>query len=124
MKRQKLTSIEATGGELFAANGQQIALEQPVLKENEIDMQLASVHPIDTLLVHQLESILDREKDLRLKYSSMGASMSTPETRHAFSRELSALQDRADRLYRLINAMEYYGPLESQADGFNSTAVA
>lgn len=124
MKKQKLTSIETTGGELFTANGQQIAREVSVLKEHEIDMELASVHPIDTLLVHQLESILDREKDLRLKYSSMGASMSTPETRHAFSRELSALQDRADRLYRLINAMEYYGPLESQADGFNSTAVA
>jgi hypothetical protein len=87
-------------------------------------MELASVHPIDTLLVHQLEAILDREKDLRLKYCSMGAAGTTLEARHAFSNELSALKDRADRLYRLINAMEYYGPLQSQADGLNSSAVA
>jgi hypothetical protein len=124
MKKQQHTAAEFTGAKLLAANGQQIARELSVSKEQEIDMDLASVHPIDTLLVHQLESILDREKDLRLKYSSMGAANSTVETRHAFSKELSALQDRADRLYRLINAMEYYGPLGSRTDGFNSTAVA
>lgn len=124
MKKQQYISIESSSAELLNANGQQIAREVPVLKEHEMDMELTSVHPIDTLLVHQLESILDRERDLRLKYSSMGATNSTAETRHAFSKELSALQDRADRLYRLINAMEYYAPFESQTEGFNSTALA
>jgi hypothetical protein len=110
--------------EPLAANGQQIAQDLSILKEHGVDMELASVHPIDTLLVHQLETILDREKDLRLKYSLIGTGASTLEARHAFSNELSALKDRADRLYRLINAMEYYGPFESQADGLNSTATA
>jgi spore coat protein CotF len=87
-------------------------------------MELASVHPIDTLLVHELETILNREKDLHLQYSSIDQAASTPEARNAFSKELSALKDRADRLYRLINAMEYYGPFASHTDGLNSTAAA
>ena len=67
---------------------------------------LPSVHPIDTLLVSQLENILNGEQELRSRYSTID---STPEVRMAFSKELSQLSDRADRLHRLINAMSYYG---------------
>ncbi len=75
-------------------------------------MNLSSVHPIDTLLVSQLENILQGEQTLRARYSSLDSSDTTPEVRIAFSRELSDLRDRADRLYRLINAMDYYGSWE------------
>ncbi len=124
MKKQQDRSVRSPRVKSLAWNGQKIAKHSSVLKEHGVEMELASVHPIDTLLVHQLETILDREKDLRLKYSSIGTAASTPEARQAFSNELSALKDRADRLYRLVNAMEYYGPFESQTDGLNSTAAA
>ncbi len=75
-------------------------------------MNLSSVHPIDTLLVQQLENILKGERALRARYSSVQASSNTPEMRIAFSNELAELKDRADRLYRLINAMDYYGSYE------------
>ncbi len=123
MKKQRDRSGRSTSVKPVIANGHEIATDLSVSKEHRENMELASVHPIDTLLVHQLESILDREKDLRLKYSSIGTAASTPEARYAFSKELSALKDRADRLYRLINAMEYYGPLDSHADGLTSTAA-
>jgi hypothetical protein len=124
MKKQRDMARLSPDAKPLATNGQQIAKDLSVSKEHGVDMELASVHPIDTLLVHQLETILHREKDLRLKYSSIGTGASTAETRHAFSNELSALKDRADRLYRLIDAMEYYGPFDVQADGLNSTATA
>ncbi len=131
MKKQQDRSKSSTSGAHLSRSGRQIATDLSVLatdlsglKEHELDMEFASVHPIDTLLVHQLETILDREKDLRLKYSAIDPAASTPEARLAFSHELSALKDRADRLYRLMNAMEYYGPLDAHTDGLNSTAAA
>ncbi len=75
-------------------------------------MNFSSVHPIDTLLVQQLENILNAERALRARYSSVEPSSNTPEMRMAFSSELGELKDRADRLYRLINAMDYYGSYE------------
>ncbi len=75
-------------------------------------MNFSSVHPIDTLLVQQLENILNSEKTLRARYSSVEPSSNTPEMRMAFSSELAQLKDRADRLYRLINAMDCYGSYE------------
>ncbi len=75
-------------------------------------MDFSSVHPIDTLLVQQLENILNAERALRARYSSVQASSNTPEMRMAFSGELAELKDRADRLYRLINAMDCYGSSE------------
>lgn len=85
-----------------------------ILTEQELDVNFSSVHPIDTLLVQQLENILKAERALRARYSSVQASSNTPEMRMAFSNELAELKDRADRLYRLINAMDYYGSYEPQ----------
>jgi len=76
-------------------------------------VNFSSVHPIDTLLVQQLENVLNAEKALRARYSSVQASSNTPEMRMAFSKELADLKDRADRLSRLVNAMDYYGSSEN-----------
>jgi spore coat protein CotF len=93
-------------------------------KGQDMNMTLASVHPIDTLLVQQLEHILDGEKALRTRYSLLDASANTPEVRMAFAQELADLKESADRLYRLMNAMEFYGPLPTTETAYVSTAVS
>ena len=75
-------------------------------------MAFAAVHPIDTLLVQQLENIINGEKALRARYSAMDAAADSLETRMAFSQELSELKDRTDRLFRFMNAMDLYGSCE------------
>ena len=71
-----------------------------------------AVHPIDTLVVQQLENLLHGERALRARYSSLDASLDTPEMRMAFSHELAELKERADRLYRFVSALDYYGSLD------------
>lgn len=87
-----------------------------------------TVHPIDTLLVQQLENLLDGERALKARYSALDPSLDTPEVRMAFSKELSDLKERADRLYRFVNAMDYYGSLDytafRPAAGAGSMAMA
>ena len=73
-------------------------------------MTFTSVHPIETLLVQQLEHLLHGEEALRTRYSLLDSSADTPETRMALSQEVAQLTDRADRLSRLMDAMNYYGP--------------
>jgi hypothetical protein len=92
-----------------AANGKTIAPSLGI-KEQESDMAFTSVHPIETLLVHQLEHLLIGERELRTRYSHIGSSANTPEMRMAFSQDLAQLKDRADRLSRLMDAMNCYGP--------------
>lgn len=96
-------------------SGEEIALPSSIVTEQELNVNFSSVHPIDTLLVQQLENILNAEKALRARYSSVQASSNTPEMRMAFSNELAELKDRADRLSRLINAMDYYGSYENRS---------
>ena len=85
------------------------------MKEQETGVSSTTIHPIDTLLVHQLENILNGERALRARYSSIESASNTPEVRMAFSQELSELKDRADRLYRFMSAMDYYGSLDCNA---------
>ena len=66
-------------------------------------------NPLDTLLVHQLENIIREERALATKYPSLGSATDTEETRAAFSDELNQLKRRADRLQRLMDAMEVVG---------------
>ena len=87
------------------------------MNEQEIGMNFQSVHPIDTLLVSQLENILNGEKALRARYSLLDASANDTETRLVFSKELSVLRDRADRLYRLVSAMDSFGSADSELSG-------
>ena len=94
--------------------------QQKTGSRNEDGQRIASktlvkrttVHPIDTLLVQQLENLLDGERALKARYAALDASLDTPEIRMAFSKELSDLKERADRLYRFVNAMDYYGSLD------------
>ncbi len=104
--------------------GTPIASHASVLKEQEMAVDMISVHPIDTLLVQRLEHILDGEKALRARYSQIDPSANTPEVRMAFSKELSELKENADRLYRLVNAMDYYGSYEAGWPAMNVSAMA
>ncbi len=97
-------------------NGSSIAIESLKQKEQETEMAFASVHPIDTLLVQQLENIINGEKALRARYTSIDGTANTPEMRMAFSQELSDLKDRADRLYRFMNAMDFYGSYDPNTE--------
>jgi hypothetical protein len=85
-------------------NGQSIAPETHMMSQ--------TVHPIDTLVVQQLENLLDGERALKARYAALDASLDTPEVRMAFSYELAELKDRADRLYRFVSALEHYGSLD------------
>ena len=109
MKKQQDTPRRSPRSKLCKEVGIQIASTICEFKEQDVTMPLPTVHPIDTLLVNQLENILHSEQELRSRYSTLNSSDNTPEVRMAFSKELSELSDRADRLYRLINAMDYYG---------------
>jgi len=103
--------------------GRRIAKEKSVVKEHQSNVNLKSVHPIDTLLVQQLENILDGERALRARYSAIEPEANTPEVRMAFSRELSDLKNRADRLYRYVSAMDYYGALESNRSSLYAPVI-
>ena len=70
---------------------------------------LTNNNPLDTLLVQQLENIIRDERALATKYPSLGSAIDTEETRAAFSDELNQLTRRADRLQRLMDAMEVVG---------------
>lgn len=103
-------------------DGDSIAKEKSEAQEQRSVNQTA-IHPIDTLLIQQLENILDGEKALRARYRSLGNTDNTPEIRMAFSKELSDLKERADRLDRFVSAMDYYGSLGAQNNSSRPSAA-
>ena len=123
MKRQPKTSRLIEGSKSGSKNGTKIARDLLDVTNRTIAMDFTAVHPIDTLLVQQLEDILDGERALRARYSSLDPSANTPEVRMAFSKELSELKDRADRLYRLVSAMDCYGLYEPRHTRTEAVAV-
>ncbi len=124
MEKQQHTVTRSASVEEFFESGTSIAALASGLKEQDLGVNFSSVHPIDTLLVQQLENILNGEKALRARYSALDSTANTSEIRNAFSRELSDLQKRADRLYRLMNAMDYYGPFEPKEVLLHAPATA
>ena len=124
MEKQRHTAMDGIFSDDHPESGTAIAQLASVLKEQDLGVNFSSVHPIDTLLVQQLETILDGEKALRARYSALDPSANSPETRDAFSRELSDLRDRSDRLYRLMNAMHFYRPFEPKDALLSSPALA
>ena len=110
------TMAKEQGRQRGTRNGQPIASKGAVRRK--------TVHPIDTLLVQQLENLLDGERALKARYSSLDPSLDTPEVRMAFSQELAELKARADRLYRFVSALDYYGSLDSNALAAESMSVA
>ena len=89
--------------------GTPIAPDSTVTQQ-DLALDFSSIHPIDTLLVHQLETLLQGEQALQERYATIDPSSNSVEVRMAFSKELAELTDRADRLYRLVNAIDNYGP--------------
>lgn len=81
-------------------------------------------NPLDTLLVQQLEDIIREEKWLANKYPSLSSPSQTIEARQAFSDELTHLNRRADRLQRLIDAMEVVGFNQPTQSDSTPTLVA
>ena len=84
-------------------------------------VEAPGTHPIDTLLVQQLEDLLHGEALLRARYAKIHPTDDTVEVRMAFTKELAELRERVDRLYRLVDAMDFYGP---QATNVICSAVA
>ena len=112
MAKKELTPAKRGGTKSPKQNGTPFAPNCSAVKEPEKTLTSTQVHPIDTLLVHQLEHLLNGEAALRARYSKIDPSENSVEVRMAFSKELGELKDRADRLYRLVNAMDNYAPAE------------
>ena len=122
VKTQNVSSKRAVKQKANRKIGSSIARKKSPAKELEPGMNSSSVHPIDTLLVQQIENLLHGEAALRARYSTIDSSDNI-EVRMAFRQELAELKERADRLYRLVDAMDFYGPYGSQGAGL-SLAIA
>ena len=124
MKKQQHSSRKAPRQERSGADGHSVARSSPVPKENLMNAAFSSVHPIDTLLVQQLEAILNGERELRSRYAALDSSTPSSASRQELSHDLSNLKARTDRLYRLITAMDSHFPIEVAASaGITSSAA-
>jgi hypothetical protein len=107
------TSREANS---FFALATHLLLESANFMSTPYTTQLASApNPLDTLLVQQLADLIRQEKSLETRYPALNGSS---KARTEFSNELNSLYRRADRLQRLIEAMEVVGfsqPSQSEA---------
>ncbi len=72
--------------------------------------------PLETLVVHQLAEVLREERLLMERYQQLGASTKTFDEMQMLSSEISRFDQRADRLFRLIEAMEGCCSTELSAD--------
>jgi hypothetical protein len=122
-KKEQHRSGLRRSGQKPAANGKAIAPGLHI-KEQKADMTFTSSHPIETLLVQQLEHLLIGEKELRTRYSHIDSSANTPEVRMAFSQDVAELKDRADRLSRFMDAMNCYGLSEREERPLRAKAIA
>jgi hypothetical protein len=111
MKTQSKLKTVRVGKRSSRESGKAIAKKGFVVQEMKSTDTFA-IHPIDTLLVGQLETLLEEERSFQDRYSHIDASANSIEVRMAFSSELAELKDRADRLYRLVNEMDHYGPYQ------------
>jgi hypothetical protein len=62
-------------------------------------------NPLENLMFHQLQQLINGEKKLQKRYAQLGASEDSNEEIARFEAEMLQLESRADRLYRMINAM-------------------
>jgi hypothetical protein len=65
-----------------------------------------TVTPLETLVVQQIAEMLREERTLAQRYRQLGSSGRLTADMNVFSDELSRFGQRANRLYRLIEAME------------------
>jgi hypothetical protein len=83
-----------------------------------IIMQLNEQHSIsslETLVVHQIEEMRREERALTQRYQQLEASGKRPSDMSVFSDELSRFDRRANRLYRLMQAMDSLYPASTKA---------
>ncbi len=64
-------------------------------------------HPLETLVVSNLAQLIDAEKQLKEHYTRFSkTAASDSNERNVLSNELAALNSKADRLHRMIMAMD------------------
>ncbi len=123
-KKEQHRSECQQGPQNLDPNGKIIAPTLDIKEQEANMMTFTSVHPMETLLVQQLEHLLIGEKELRTRYSRLNPAANTPEMRMAFSQDVAELKDRADRLSRLMDAMNYYTPSEHEDGSLRANAIA
>jgi division protein CdvB (Snf7/Vps24/ESCRT-III family) len=67
--------------------------------------QSAPITPLETLVVEQLAQMLRQERALEERYRRLGARRSREDV-SSFTSDLSAFDQKAKRLFRMIEAME------------------
>jgi hypothetical protein len=67
--------------------------------------QSISITPLETLVVQQLAEMLQQERALQERYRQLGSGRRTEEM-DSFAVDLSKFNDRAARLFRMMEAME------------------
>lgn len=67
--------------------------------------QPAPITPLETLVVQQLAQMLRQERALQERYSRLGARRSTKDM-DLFTDDLSKFDQKAKRLFRMMEAME------------------
>ena len=67
--------------------------------------QATAKNPLENLMIHQLQQLISGERMLEKRYAQLGASGDSNREIAQFEAEMMKLESRADRLYRLIEAM-------------------
>ncbi len=68
--------------------------------------QTAPITPLETLVVQQLAQMLRQERALEERYHRLSATRRSSEDVGSFSADLSKFDQKAKRLFRMIEAME------------------
>lgn len=82
----------------------------------DINAQSISITPLETLVVQQLAEMLQEERALQERYRRLGRGR-RPEEMDSFSVDLSKFNERATRLFRMMEAMEGCYPTSQLQSG-------
>jgi hypothetical protein len=91
-----------------ASIGMRSALEVAELKAMQLTSQTIpeTSTPLETLIVQQLAEIVREERLLAERYHQLAAADKSATEMNLFSDQLSRFDQRANRLFRLMEAME------------------
>ena len=67
--------------------------------------QTSLKNPLENLMLQQLQQLISGERMLQKRYAQLGSSAESNEELAKFEAEMIQLETRADRLYRMMNAM-------------------
>lgn len=68
-------------------------------------LQPLKKNPLENLMLQQLQQLISGENILQKRYARLSASADSDDEIAQFEAEMIQLESRADRLYRMINAM-------------------